>query len=255
MSLIAVLAPGPASAVLRRSMPRAGVRIARCRGPEALWRLATSRLLDAVILSPLGAGFAVLRDVREHLPALPVVAWAPFRADDGEALAACREGGVAALVVEGVDDAVAGELVSRATLAAERRRLLGDGPRVLRLTESLQLRAWDLVVRDVEEPLRTEQIAARLRVSREHLSRQFGAGGAPNLKRVIDLARVACAAQLLQNPRTPAPVAAEILRYASASHLAATVRRIADVAVNDLAELGPQGVLSAFVRGRTRSRL
>ena len=93
MSLIAVLAPGPASAVLRRSMPRAGVRIARCRGPEALWRLATTRLLDAVILSPLGAGFAVLRDVREHLPALPVVAWAPFRADDGEALAACREGG------------------------------------------------------------------------------------------------------------------------------------------------------------------
>ena len=203
-----------------------------------------------MILSPLGAGFAVLRDVREHLPALPVVAWAPFRADDGEALAACREGGVAALVVEGVDDAVAGELVSRATLAAERRRLLGDGPRVLRLTEPLQLRAWELVVRDVEEPLRTEQIAARLRVSREHLSRQFGAGGAPNLKRVIDLARVACAAQLLQNPRTPAPVAAEILRYASASHLAATVRRIADVAVQDLADLGPQGVL---VRVRSRA--
>ena len=152
-------------------MPRAGVRIARCRGPEALWRLATSRLLDAVILSPLGAGFAVLRDVREHLPALPVVAWAPFRADDGEALAACREGGVAALVVEGVDDAVAGELVSRATLAAERCRLLGDGPRVLRLTEPLQLRAWDLVVRDVEEPLRTEQIAVE----------RFGHAGEGNL--------------------------------------------------------------------------
>ena len=255
MSVIAVLAPGPASAVLRRSMPRAGVRLVRCRGADALWRLASTRLLDAVILSPLGAGFAVLRDVREQLPALPVVAWAPFRADDGEALAACREGGVAALVVEGVDDAVAGELVSRATLAAERRRLLADGPRVLRLTEPLQRRAWDLVVRDVEVPLRTEQIASRLRVSREHLSRQFGAGGAPNLKRVIDLARVACAAQLLQNPRTPPPVVAEILRYASPSHLAATVRRIADVAVAELAELGPQGVLAAFVRGRTRSRL
>jgi hypothetical protein len=32
------------------------------------------------------------------------------------------------------------------------------------------------------------------------------------------------------------------------------VRRIADVAVAELADLGPHGVLSAFVRGRTRSR-
>lgn len=254
MSVIAVLAPGPPGAVLRRSMPRAGVRIARCRGAEALWRLATTRLLDAVILSPLGAGFAVLRDVREHLPALPVVAWAPFRSDDGEALAACNEGGAAALVVEGVDDAVAGELVARATLAAERRRLLADAPRVLRLTEPLQLRVWDLVVRDVEVPLRTEQIAARLHVSREHLSRQFGAGGAPNLKRVIDLARIACAAQLLQNPRTPPPVTAAILRFASQSHLAASARRIADLNLAELPEVGPQGVLASFVRGRTRSR-
>ncbi len=196
---------------------------------SALWRLASTRLLDAVIISPLGAGFGVLRDLREQWPALPVVAWAAFRADDGEVLAACREGGVASLIVEGVDDAVAGYLVSRATLAAERERLLDDGPRVLRLTEPLQLRAWEVVVRDVEQPLRTEEIARRLRVSREHLSRQFGAGGAPNLKRVIDLTRVACAAQLLQNPRTPPPVVAMILRYVSASHMAATVRRIADV--------------------------
>lgn len=254
MSVIAVLAPGPPGAVLRRSMPRAGVRVVRCRGADALWRLATTRLLDAVILSPLGAGFGVLRDVREQLPALPVVAWAPFRADDGEALAACREGGVAALVVEGVDDAVAGELVARATLTAERRRLLAEGPRVLRLMEPLQLKAWELVVRDVESPLRTEEIADRLHVSREHLSRQFGAGGAPNLKRVIDLARVACAAQLLQNPRTPAPVTAMILRYASASHLAATARRVANMSLPDLAAAGPAEVLAAFLRGGTRSR-
>src|SRR2546430_10498391 len=49
-------------------------------------------------------------------------------------------------------------------------------------------------------PIKTAQLAAALRVTREHLSRQFAAGGAPNLKRVIDLARAACAADLLGNP-------------------------------------------------------
>jgi transcriptional regulator GlxA family with amidase domain len=161
---------------------------------------------------------------------------------------------VAALVVEGVDDAVAGELVRRATLAAERRRLLADGPRVLRLTEPLQLRAWELVVHDVEVPLRTEQIAARLHVSREHLSRQFGAGGAPNLKRVIDLTRIACAAQLLANPGYAVPLVVRVLHFASSSHLSSTARRIANVPTRGLGELGPRGVLQAFVRGNTRSR-
>jgi AraC-like DNA-binding protein len=182
------------------------------------------------------------------------VAWAPFRAEDADTLRACRAAGAAANVVEGVDDAVVGEIVSRATLAAVRRLGLADGPRVLRLTEPLQRRVWDLVVRDVETPLRTADIARKLRVSREHLSRQFGAGGAPNLKRVIDLTRIACAAQLLRNPRMPPTVVSAVLNFASAGHLTLTARRIANASVAELGALGPEGVLAGFVKGRTRSR-
>jgi AraC-like DNA-binding protein len=103
--------------------------------------------------------------------------------------------------------------------------------------------------------MRTTTLANRLAVSREHLSRQFGAGGAPNLKRVIDLTRIACAAQLLANPGYSIPTVVRVLHFASSSHLSSTARRIANVPTSGLGTLGPGGVLAAFVRGNTRSRL
>ena len=126
--------------------------------------------------------------------------------------------------------------------------------RLLRLTEPLQQRAWSEVLRRTGGPLRATEVARALRLSREHLSRQFGAGGAPNLKRVIDLARTATAADLLRNPGYSVRSVARILGFSSASHLAGSARRVAGVAPRDLAALGPPGVLAAFLAGRTRSR-
>ena len=255
MPAIAVLVPSPAAVALRRSLPRSGSALVRVRTPEALWRLGQRRLLDAVVLSPLGSGgLALMRELRARWPVLPIVAFAPFRPDDGEAILACREAGVSSLLVEGIDDAVAGDLLARVTLTARRRAEMIDAPRVLRLTEPLQRLAWDVVVREVEQPLRTSELARRLRVSREHLSRQVGAGGAPNLKRMIDLARTAAAAQFLSNPGCTAAMAAHVLKFASPGHFSATVKRIAGVGPGALAELGPRGVLGNFVRGRMRSR-
>jgi transcriptional regulator GlxA family with amidase domain len=119
----------------------------------------------------------------------------------------------------------------------------------------LQRAAWDGLLSEVERPLRTVLLARRLSVSREHLSRQFGAGGAPNLKRVIDLTRVACASQLLANPGYSIPAVVRLLHFASSSHLSSTARRIANVSTSGLGVLGPRGVLAAFVRGNTRSRV
>ena len=80
-----------------------------------------------------------------------------------------------------------------------------------------------MLVGEVERPIRTTTLAKHLEVSREHLSRQFGAGGAPNLKRVIDLTRIACAAQLLANPGYSIPTVVRVLHFASSSHLSSTV--------------------------------
>lgn len=256
MAAIAVVGEGTAATAtaLRRSLPRPGPSVVRVRTSRGLRRLLGTRLLDTVVVTPQGGGAPLLRELRDAHPTLPLAAAGPFRPDDGALLLACREAG-ALVLVEGVDDAVMGELVMRRTFAARRRAALADAPRALRLEDPVQRAVWELVVTEVERPLRTAEIAKRLGLSREHLSRQFGAGGAPNLKRVIDLARVACAAQLLVSPSLGPREVAGLLHFASPSHLAATTRRVAGVAPGALAALGPAGVLEAFAGGRTRSRL
>ncbi|HTO73541.1 MAG TPA: AraC family transcriptional regulator [Gemmatimonadales bacterium] len=254
MPAFAALVPGRASlTVLRRSLPRGGVRLMPCRTRDQLHQLLHERLMDGVILSAGEAGASELPDFRRRFPVFPLVVWGGIRPDDGDALVAWTCAG-ATVLVEGVDDAVAGELLKRATLAAERRRQLAEGPKLLRLTDPLQRRAWDLIVESVDHPARTSELARALEVSREHLSRQFGAGGAPNLKRVIDLVRIVTAAQLLGNPAFEPDDVVRILHFASRSHLHRTARRITGQPASELARLGPRGVLTSFTRGNTRSR-
>jgi AraC-like DNA-binding protein len=238
-AIVALLESRAALLALRRTLPKSGPGVVVCRSPAALRRVLERRLVDAIVLCPSPALLPELEGIRRELPGIPVVVYAPFRPDDGELLLACRRHAVASVAVEGVD---------------ERRRALADAPRMLRLTEPLQRAAWAVLVGEVERPIRTTTLAKLLEVSREHLSRQFGAGGAPNLKRVIDLTRVACAAQLLANPGVTIPTVVRVLHFASSSHLSSTSRRIADVATRGLGALGPRGVLQAFVRGNTRSR-
>ena len=239
---------------LRRTLPKGGPTLVTCRSAAALHRLLEKRLVDAVVLAPQLSLLPDLTELRASLPFIPVVAYAPFRPDDGELLLACRQA-VSSVAVEGVDDPIIGELVVRSSITAERRRALAEAPRMLRLTESLQRSAWDVLLGEVERPIRTSVLASRLKISREHLSRQFGAGGAPNLKRVIDLTRIACAAQLLGNPGYSVPLVVRVLHFASPSHLTNTARRIANVSSGGLGALGARGVLAAFVRGNTRSRI
>lgn len=240
---------------LRRGLPR-GVRPRACRDAAAVEGVLRRELVDAVVLRARGTRW--VEDVpgfRERFPGIPVFGAGVFRADDGHALTAAAAAGVAGLLVEGVDEPVAGELVGMLAASRVRDRELADGPRLLRLSERLQQQAWGEVLANVGGRLTTADVARALGTSREHLSREFAAGGAPNLKRVIDLARVACAADLLRNPGYDVATCARVLRFASAGHLAETSRRIAGVAPSVLGRLGPRGVLQRFLRGRTRSRI
>jgi len=240
---------------LRRGQPRARVRVTACRSVAALERTVATQLVDAVVVDVrLPGALAGLLRLRQRFPGVPRFAYASFRPDDADLLVRCVQDAGAQPIVEGVEDAVAWDLVLPRSASALRRAALHGAPRLLRLVDDLQLRVWAVVLEDVGGPLRTAALARTLGVSREHLSRQFGAGGAPNLKRVIDLARTATAADLLANPGYSVRAVARILGFASASHLAAAARRIAGVTALRLPELGPRGVLAAFARGRTRSR-
>ena len=243
-----------ARSAFRRAMPRSRARVVSCRSPAALTRIFATVLADAVVVDPRIPGGAELLDwCRAAYPAIPRFAYSAFRPDEAELLETCVRQARAHPIVEGVEDAVLADLILPRTASAVRLQELEGAPRLLRLIEPLQERAWREVMRHVGR-LRTTDVAAVLGVSREHLSRQFGAGGAPNLKRVIDLARTVTAADLLANPGYTVRSVARILGFASASHLSGAARRVAGVTARGLAELGPTGVLQAFLKGRMRSR-
>lgn len=256
MAAIAALLDGRgAVTALRRSLPRGGPGVVTCRTPANLRQLLDRRLVEAVVFAPRAGLLDEWASLRADFPDIPIVVYASIRPDDGALLSACRRQKVAAVLVEGVDDAVLGELVRRVSLVASRRRGLADGPRLLRLADPLQRRLWDLLIDRVDQPVTTSKLAAQVGVSREHLSRQFGAGGAPNLKRLIDFLRVVTAAQLLHNPGYTVARVATLLAFSSASHLGSTARRIAGIGPADLARMSSGELLTRFARGHTRSRL
>lgn len=241
--------------VLRRGLSRKRFRVRACSSLDRLHTLAGEELLDAVVINVRAVGAGGAFAFAALYPGIPVFAYGAFRPDDGELLSACFGAGLRGILIEGVDDSAVGEIVAAHSASSVRRDQLRDAPRLLRLSEPVQLSAWEEALAGVGERTRTSDIARSLGMTREHLSREFAAGGAPNLKRVIDLAKLTCAGDLLANPGYRVTTVARVLRYASASHLAGSAHRIAGVTPRELARLGPREVLGRFLRGRTRSRL
>lgn len=227
MAAIAALLDGRSGfAAVRRSLPKSPIQFLPCRSPRDLEAALQRRLIEVILLGTRAAGRVGLEQLCARYPAIPIAIFGGIRAEDATSLSAWDRSGVALVLVDGVDDAVAGDHLLRHT--ASRRRLAGlaEYPRMLRLTEPLQLRAWDRMAAAPGRPVGSAVLARELGVSREHLSRQFGAGGAPNLKRVSDLLTVQRAVDLLANPGYSPGTVARLLGFASPSHLRTVVRRL-----------------------------
>ncbi len=253
-SVAALLDSRAALGALRRSMPRGSGPVLACRSVKGLESALNGRLLEAVVLGTRAVREMDFGRLRARYPGIPVVAYGVFRSDDTELLLGWHRLEVAAVAVEGVDDPVVGDLVMRQSVSVRRRAALAQAPRLLRLTEPLQRRAWDLLVAAAGRPPRTALMARTLGMSREHLSRQFGAGGAPNLKRVADLLTVLAALGLLRNPACTLVQVTTLLGLSTPSHLRAMVRRIAGVGGAEALALSDAEVLRRFLRASGRSR-
>ena len=256
MAAIATLLESRAALLaLRRTLPKNGPGVVACRTPAALRRVLERRLVDAVVLCPSLRRSPTSPSSGASCPGIPVVAYAPFRPDDGELLLACRRHAVAGVAVEGVDDPIVGDMVMRASITAERRRALADAPRMLRLTEPLQQAAWAVLRgrgraavphRPAREAAQGEP-GAPLPPVRRGRRAESQAGDRPHPGRL----RRAAARQ----PRLHHSAVVRVLHFASSSHLSSTARRIANVSTRGLGALGPRGVLQAFAKGNTRSRV
>lgn len=253
-AIAALLDSRAALSALRRSLPRGSAAVVACRSPGSLERALRERLLDAIVLGVRTARSAECAALRARYPGIPVVMYGVLRSEDAEALGGWQQHDVAAVAVEGVDDPLVGDLVVRVSRSARRKTALAGTPAALRLTEPLQQSAWNLLLSAGGLPLRTTPLARTLGLSREHLSRQFGAGGAPNLKRVADLLTVLSALSLLRNPGYTVPDVARLLGLSTPSHLRAMVRRIAGAGIGDAMGWSDQEVVRRFQRGARRSR-
>lgn len=243
-------------ALIKEIFPRRRMRAVVTRTLEDFEAAFKINLVDAAVVD-VGAAqedtWRVASLAREY-PSVPFFGLAALRAAEGPAIAQCASYEFADVLVEGVDDGAAREIVAHASFSARFARALDRPPERLALDAPLQQSAWRFIVSHAGRPVRTSALAQTLRVTREHLSRSFAAGGSPNLKRIIDLVRIVSAAELAKNPGYDLRDVANVLGFASSSHLSSTALRVVGTKPASLARLRTVDLIDRFVKGHGRSR-
>jgi AraC-like DNA-binding protein len=245
-----------ARALARSAFPRRRCRLVLAKTAADLERAFRETLIDAALVDVHAPNEDTWRAVSlaQEFPSAPFFALTPLRPTDAAIAGRCAAADVADLVTEGVDDGVLRDLVLPRTFTARFSDALQDPPPTLGLAGKVHLDTWRILIASGGRPVRTDAVAVALGVTREHLSRAFSAGGAANLKRIIDLVRLLAAAELSKNPGYDVADVARVLEYASSSHLSTTSQRIAGTRPASLARLRGVDLVERFVRGRMRSR-
>ena len=243
-------------ALVKAAFPRRKCRIVFARTASDFGDAFKKELVDAAIVD-VGSSHDdtwLVAALAREFPSAPFFALASLRAADGPAIAQCAELEFADVLVEGVDDGCARDLVATRGFSARFAEALRAPPIVLALNSDVQQRAWAYIVAHAGRRVRTVHLARRLGVTREHLSRTFAADNSPNLKRVIDLVRLLAAAELAKNPGYDIRDVATVLDFASSSHLSSTAQRIVGTKPASLARLRSVDLIQRFTRGHGRSR-
>lgn len=195
-----------------------------------------------------------IASLAHEFPSSPFFGITPLRPTDTPAIARSVSLEFCDILAEGVDDAVAKDIVAPRTFSSRFMAALVEPPASLGLKTPMQRATWTSILAGAGRPVRTAGLAKEVGVSREHLSRHFSTPGAPNLKRVIDLVRMISAAELAKNPGLDIRDVAKILGFASSSHLAVTAQRVLGTRPASLSRLRTVDLIDRFVQGRTRSR-
>ena len=266
-----------ARAFVRAAFPKRKWKVVAARDVTEFREAFRSVLIDAALIdvgSPLAAmsagGEAVgtahyvaagstddtwkIASLAHEFPSSPFFGITPMRATDAPAIARCAALEFCDVLVDGIDEQVARDLVGPRTFSSRFAAALNDPPPSLGLRTEMQLATWRGIISAAGRPVRTAALARAVGVSREHLSRHFSAPGAPNLKRVIDLVRMIGAAELAKNSGLDIRDIARILGFASSSHLAVTAQRVLGTRPASLSRLRTVDLIERFTQGRTRSR-
>ena len=246
-----------ARALIRGLFSRRHARVIGARTAEDCLRTFRTSLVDLVLVDASAASDTLweIAALARDFPSTPFVALVPLRGTDTPTLARCVALDFVDMVVEGVDDAAARDLLSPYFFSSRFAIALDQPPPRLAFSTDLQRTTWRRIVAHTGRAVRTEELASGLGVTREHLSRRFAANGAPNLKRVIDLVRLIAAAELAKNPGYDIRDVAAVLGFASSSHLSSTAQRVVGTKPGSLSALRTVDLVERFAHGRGRSRV
>lgn len=255
-SIVALVPREKTRAMVRAAFPRRRCRVVFARSASDFNDTFRRELVDAALVDISAAhdDTWTAAALAREFPSAPFFALGSLRAGEGPAVAQCAELEFADVLVDGVDDACARDIVARRGFSARFARALRVPPPVLALTTPVQQRAWEYIVAHAGRRVHTVHLAEWLGVTREHLSRTFSAAGAPNLKRVIDLVRLLAAAELSKNPGYDIRDVASVLDFASSSHLSSTAQRVVGTRPASLARLRSVDLIQRFTKGHGRSR-
>lgn len=257
LTSIVVFAPREKTrTMVRAAFPRRRCRVVFTRTLGDFSDAFRKELVDAAVVdvaTPHDDTWNVAALAREY-PSAPFFALCALRASEGPAVAQCAELEFADVLVEGIDDLCARDIVTRRGFSARFSEALKDPPAILSLNTPVQQKAWTYIVSHAGRRVRTVNLAEKLGVTREHLSRTFAAEGAPNLKRIIDLVRLLAAAELAKNPGYDIRDVAAVLDFASSSHLSSTAQRVVGTRPASLARLRAVDLIQRFCKGHGRSR-
>lgn len=246
-TLLALVKRERAKSLVRTAFPRRRAHVIMIKTLADFDEQMTRQLVDAVVVDA-GAGEEASRMLAraDDFQSVPFVLMTPMLPTDAPMLARAVEQGIVEILIDNVDDAVARDHILRHAFSSRFERALATPPAILHLDTPMQLAVWRSVVRRAGRTVRTEQLARELGVSREHLSRSFAVGEAPTLKRVIDLVRVLAAAELAKNTGHDVRDVAQVLGFASSSHLSSTTQRLVGARASSLTRLRAVDLLDRF---------
>jgi AraC-like DNA-binding protein len=256
MSLIATLLPQPTHVQRLQAALRDRHELLECGGWADLFRTCEREPVRVAVVDLFATGevsFESLRQLKQRLPRLTLVAYVAMSPDRGHELFDAGRAGVDGLVLAGEDDA------PRPLLAlierAESSSLAGLVRRSLDGVDPLVTDAVLLSVARAHERLSPAALARLLAMPRRVVTQRLAAAGFPAPQKLLTWGRLILAAHMLEDEHRSADRVARGLDFPSGSAFRNTCQRYLRASPLQLRERGGAAYVIRILLRRVNTRI